>query len=332
MWRLPAISKDLGGGLAVQQWTVDAYLLTLGALILIAGSLSDLFGRKRILWWGLVGFGVTSLLCAISPNGVFLAISRALQGVTGALLVPSSLALIEQPAHGWGSPMVWAPLVGGLAVLALFIWYERRNPAPMLPLSLFKVRNFSWGNVATLAIYAALPLVTFILAIALQQISGYTPLEASLAMLPVTAVMFLLSGKFGALAGKFGPRLFMALGPIVGALGFLLMLWVQPDVRYATQLLPGVLVFALGLAMTVAPLTSAVLGGVEKEHAGVASAVNNAVARIAGLIAIAVVGVITGPSLNIHGLRRVLVVSAVLMLVGGLVSAVGIVNPRKSAE
>lgn len=422
---LPAIGRDLGGGLAVQQWTVDAYLLTLGALILVAGSLSDLFGRKRILWWGLVGFGVTSLLCAIAPNGVFLAISRALQGMTGALLVPSSLALIisafsgsaqgkaigswtawfsvaavvgpvfgglilavtswrwifavnvvpivltlwllaklreperpktgtpidtlgavlcaiglgapvfaliEQPAHGWGDPLVWVPFVGGLAVLALFVWYEHRNPAPMLPLSLFRVRNFSWGNVATLAIYAALPLVTFILAIALQQISGYTPLEASLAMLPVTVVMFLLSGKFGALAGKFGPRLFMAVGPLVGALGFLLMLWVQPEARYFTQLLPGVLVFALGLAMTVAPLTSAVLGGVEKQHAGVASAVNNAVARIAGLVAIAVVGIITGPSLDIHGLRRMLVVSAVLMVVGGLVSAVGIVNPRRTAD
>ncbi len=422
---LPAISKDLGGGLVVQQWVVDAYALTLGALILIAGSLSDLFGRKRILWWGLVGFGVTSLLCAVAPNGAFLVVSRGLQGAAGALLVPSSLALIiatfsdsaqgkaigtwtawfsvaavvgpllggiilavtswrwifavnllplaltlwllarleepekpksgtpidtlgallcavglgasafaliEQPNYGWGSPFIWVSFAGGLAVLALFVWYEHRNPAPMLPLSLFKIRNFAWGNVATLAIYAALPLMTFVLAITLQQVSGYTPLQAGLALLPVTVVMFLLSGRFGALAGRFGPRLFMAVGPLVAAAGFLLMLFVRSDVRYVTQLLPGVLVFALGLAMTVAPLTSAVLGDVGRVHAGVASAVNNAGARIAGLIAIAAAGVITGPSLSIDGLHRVLIVSAALMVAGGLVSALGIANHRKSVD
>ncbi len=414
---LPAISRELGGGLVVQQWTVDAYLLTLGALILIAGSLSDLFGRKRVLWWGLVGFGITSLLCAAAPNGTFLIISRALQGITGALLVPSSLALIisafsgkaqskaigtwtawfsvaavigpvlggiilaftswrwifavnvlpiavtlwlmatlerperirsdatidtlgavlcatglgapvfaliEQPTYGWSSPIIWAPFLAGLAVLGLFVWYERRNPWPMLPLSLFKVRNFSYGNLATLAIYAGLGVSIFIITITLQQVGGYTPLQASLALLPVTIVMFLLSGRFGALAGKYGPRTFMTIGPLLAAVGFLLMLRVQPHIHYVSELLPGVLAFALGLAMTVAPLTSAILGDVPAEHAGVASAVNNAVARIAGLIAVAMVGVITGPHLDIQGFHRVIMAIALLMAVGGLVSYIGI--------
>jgi EmrB/QacA subfamily drug resistance transporter len=414
---LPAIGRSLGGGLVVQQWTMDAYLLTLGALILVAGSLSDLFGRKRILWWGLVGFGITSLLCAIAPNGAFLVVSRGLQGVTGALLVPSSLAiiistfsgpaqsraigvwtawfsiaavvgpllggiilaitnwrwifavnvvpialtlwllgrvkleehtrpdtsidilgavlcaiglgapvfaLIEQPTYGWSSPLIGVPLIGGLTVLALFVWYESRNQAPMLPLSLFKVRNFAWGNLATFAIYAGLSVSTFILTITLQQVGGFTPLQASLAMMPVTLVMFVFSGRFGALAGKIGARFFMTLGPMTAAIGFLLMLSLQPRVHYLTELLPGVLVFALGLAMTVAPLTSAVLGDIKSEHAGVASAVNNAVARIAGLISIATVGLITGPHLSIDGFHRVLVVTAGLMFVGGAVSYIGI--------
>lgn len=308
---LPAISKDLGGGLAVTswRWIFAVNVVPIALTVWLLAKLREPERPKTDTPIDTLG----AVLCAIG-------------------LGAPVFALIEQPAHGWGSPLVWAPLVVGLTVLALFVWYERRNPAPMLPLSLFKIRNFSWGNLATLAIYAALPLATFILAIALQQVGGYTPLEASLAMLPVTVVMFLLSGKFGALAGKFGPRWFMAAGPVMGAIGFLLMLLVQPDVQYATQLLPGILVFALGLTMTVAPLTSAVLGDVGKAHAGVASAVNNAVARIAGLIAIATVGVITGPTLDIHGLRRVLIVSAALMVTCGVVSAIGIVNRHKPVD
>lgn len=423
---LPTISRTLGGGLAVQQWTVDAYLLTLGALILIAGSLSDLFGRKRILRTGLIWFGATSLLCAIAPNGTFLVIARALQGASGALLVPSSLALIisafsgpaqgkaigtwtawfsiaalagpilgglilavsswrwifavnvipiavtlwlmsrleqpegkkqdvtvdmvgailcalglgtpvfaliEQPLYGWGSLRIWPSLVAGVLLLAGFIAYEARTAAPMLPLSLFRSRNFSAGNIATLAIYAGLSVSAFLITVTLQQVGGYTAFEASLAMLPVTAVMFVLSKRWGALAGKLGPRLFMTAGPIVAALGFLLMLRVHAHINYWTALLPGVLIFAFGLSMTVAPLTSAVLGGVESKYAGVASAVNNAVARIAGLLAIAFVGVITGPHLDINGFHRTLIAIATAMVAGGLISWAGIRNSAlKSTE
>lgn len=421
---LPAISRELGGGLSAQQWTVDAYLITLGALILIAGSLSDLFGRKRILWIGLIWFGVASLMCALAPNSAFLIVARALQGIAGALLVPSSLAiiissfsgvaqskaigswtawtgisfivgpvvggflvdaaswrwifainvvpiavtlwllrllhqpervkesttvdvvgavlcaiglggpvfaLIEQPHYGWSSPAVYLSSLVGLGFLGAFIWHEKHAAQPMLPFSLFKVRNFSFGNLATATIYAGLSISTFLIVIFLQQVAGYSALRAGLALLPVTIVMFLLSPRFGMLAGKYGARIFMTAGPLVAAGGFLLMLRVQPQVAYVADLLPGVLLFALGLSMTVAPLTAAVLGDIDTKHAGVASAVNNAVARIAGLIAIALVGVITGSQLDVDGFHRTIVVTAVLMILGGIISFIGIRRVSSSA-
>lgn len=419
---LPAIMRDLGGGLATQQWAVDAYLLTLGSLILIAGSLSDLFGRIRILVAGLVGFAITSLMCAIAPTDIFLTISRGLQGVAGALLVPSSLALIistfpkegqgkaigswtawtgisfivgplvggflvdaiswrwifainflpiaitlyllkllkhkeqttqgtsidmfgtvlcafglggsvfaliEQQRYGWGDSLIYLPLAFGVTLLVAFVYYESQNERPMLPLSLFKVRNFSVGNVATLAIYGALSIATFLIVIFLQQVAGFSAFRAGLALLPTTIIMFLLSPRIGGLAGKFGPRIFMSVGPIVAGCGFLLMLRTGTHISYWSQLLPGVLVFALGLSITVAPLTAAILGDIASEHAGVASAVNNAVARIAGLIAVAIVGVIIGPQLNLHGFHRALVITAAMIMAGGVISAVGIVNRKK---
>jgi predicted MFS family arabinose efflux permease len=196
----------------------------------------------------------------------------------------------------------------------------------MLTLSLFKVRNFSVGNVATAAIYGGLAIATFLIVIFLQQVSGYSAFHAGLALLPVTIIMFLLSPRFGALAGRFGPRFFMTVGPLVATAGFLLMLRVQPHVSYLTQLLPGVLFFALGLSATVAPLTSAVLGGVDTAHAGEASAVNNAIARVAGLITVAIVGVVIGGQLDVHGFRRAIVGTAILVAVGGVISFLGIRN------
>lgn len=413
---LPAMARSLGGGLVLQQWVVDAYLLTLGSLILIAGSLSDILGRKRILMLGLVGFGVASLGCAVAPNAGLLIAARAVQGAAGALLVPSSLALIiatfsgeaqskaigtwtawtgisfiigplvggvlvqfaswrwvfginvipiavtlwllarlvlpedvrkdqridwagavlcalglggtvyaliEQPRLGWTNPMVGLGLGLGLVLLAGFIWYESRVAAPMLPLELFRVRNFSFGNLATTAIYAALSTATFVLVVFVQQFGHYTALEAGLALLPVTFIMFVLSPRFGALAGRFGPRWFMTAGPLVAAIGFALMLTVTVRVDYWTELLPGVLLFGLGLSMTVAPLTAAVLGSIKPEHAGIGSAVNNAIARIAGLVAVAAIGVVVG-SLDLSGFKRGVVVMVALLALGGAISAVGI--------
>jgi EmrB/QacA subfamily drug resistance transporter len=420
---LPAISREIGGGLAVQQWVVDAYMLTLGSLILVAGSLSDLFGRRRVMAAGLVGFGVASLLCAIAPTGGLLVAGRAAQGVAGALLVPSSLALIiatfkgaaqgkaigtwtawtgiafivgpllggflvdtlswrlifginvlpiavtlwflsrvegkeaerkntrvdylgailcalglagpvyaliEQPQLGWSNQMIYLPFIGGIALLGLFFWHERTAKHPMLPLELFKVRNFSVGNIATTAIYAGLAVALFLIVIFEQQVGHYTALEAGISMIPVTLILFLLSPRFGALAGQYGPRFFMAAGPIVAGAGFLLMLSVGQDVNYWTQLFPGILLFGLGLSMTVAPLTAAVLGDIPSEHAGIGSAVNNAISRIAGLLAVAAVGVVVGAQIDLAGFRQGLLAMAALLIIGGVVSAVGIENPVRA--
>ncbi|MBT2513908.1 MFS transporter [Arthrobacter sp. ISL-30] len=418
---LPAISRDIGGGLVIQQWVIDAYLLTLGALILVAGSLSDHFGRTRVMEWGLGGFAVTSVMCGLAWSGEVLVVSRALQGVAGALLVPSSLAmiisfysgpaqsraigqwsgwtsgaaivaplvggvavdllswrmiffinvvplaaiwpvllevrhedtagtsaeridflgaflaiiglggpvyaLIEHSNLGWQNPAVWLPMALGLLALLLFVIHERRTAAPMLPLSLFWIRNFGWGNIATTAIYAAFTYGFFILGIYLQQVGGMGATLAGILLLPSTLILMLASTYFGGLAGKYGARWFMTGGPALCAAGFLLLLAVREPLDYVGQVLPGLLVFGLGLAMTVAPLTSAILGAVPTELAGIGSAINNAVARGAGLICVAFAGVILGPEVTTPGLHRSMVVIAVLLLLGALASAVGIRNP-----
>jgi len=418
---LPAISKELGGGLSTQQWVVDAYLITLSSLILLAGSLSDVYGRVGVLRVGLIGFGVASLLIAISPSAEFLIILRGVQGIAAALLVPSSLALIistfrdaaqaraigtwtawtsaaflagpilgglfvdnlswrlvfvinvlpigvalwmlfvlkqkdvrvagvridypgavlgvlglggpvfaliEQGNYGWGSPVIFLPFAIGLAALAAFIWWERRAKSPMLPLGIFSTRNFAWGNLATVFVYAALSIGGFVIVVYLQQVAHFPATVAALALLPVSLGNVFLSGLFGALSGRYGPRLFMTLGPIVAGVGYLLMLMIGDDVNYWTQLLPGIIVFALGLSMTVAPLTAAILGSIPEARAGIGSAVNNAVARVAGLIATAMIGVIVAGTLNVDSFHRVLLVTALLLIVGGIVSFVGIRNPR----
>ncbi len=381
---LPTIQRALGGGLAAQQWVVNGYLLTLGSLILIGGSLGDLFGERRVFALGVSGFGLASLACALAPSIGALVGARAVQGVAGALLVPSSLAvivntfpaaergaaigswtawgsmaavigplaggellaiaswrwiflinvplaiacvslilfaipraapraadarridfagallcvgglggpvfaLIEQPRLGWSSPAVLAPLVAGVALLAAFLWFESRARDPMLPLALFRRRNFTAGNIETFAMYAGLAILFFFLVLFLQQIGGYSPLHSGLVVLPVTVVMFVLSRRFGALATRFGPRLFMGAGPLVSAAGLLLMQTIGVHIHYLADVLPGLLLFALGLSMTVAPLTTAVLAGSEHE-AGIASGVNNAIARVAGLLGTAAVG------------------------------------------
>lgn len=394
---LPTIQRDLGGGLAAQQWVANAYLLTLGSLILVGGSLGDLFGERRIFALGVGGFGAASLLCALAPSIEALIAARALQGVAGALLTPSALAvivatfkedergpaigswtawggiatvlgpliggellaistwrsifliniplviicvaliltviprmehpreqragrgvdylgallaalglggpvfaLIEQPRLGWGSPAVTVPLIAGAALLVCFTLYESRARDPMLPLSLFRRRNFSAGNVETFSMYAGLSILFFFLVLFLQQIGGYSPLKSGLAILPTTFVMFVLSKRFGALADRHGPRFFMGAGPLIAACGLLLFQRVGVKVDYVSEVLPGLLVFSLGLSMTVAPLTAAVLAGVETNQAGIASAVNNAVARVASLLGTAAVGAVVAASFVSH--------------------------------
>jgi EmrB/QacA subfamily drug resistance transporter len=383
---LPALREDLGAGLATQQWVVEAYLLTLSSLLLVGGSLGDLLGRRRVFLVGLAGFGITSAICAIAPNAPLLVAGRTVQGVAGALLVPSSLAIItacfegeergaavgtwtawtgigfvigpllggflidavswrlifainlpivaitmviaaravaesaategrepidytgavlciaglgaavfaltEEPNRGFGDPVVLIPLVAGLATFAGFIAFERRARHPMVPLRLFANRNFAVANATCLTLYAGLSALTFFLILYLQQVVGYSALGAGLALSPVSAVMFVLSRRFGALSARIGPRLFMGLGPIVGAIGLVLLVRLHRDVDYVVDLLPALLIFALGLSMTVAPLTATVLNSVDERHAGAASGANNAVSRVAGLLGIAAVGAV----------------------------------------
>lgn len=421
---LPAISRELGGGLSTQQWVVDAYLITLSSLILLAGSISDVYGRVVVLRVGLVAFGVASLLIAVSPSAEFLIVLRGVQGIAGALLVPSSLALIistfrdaaqskaigtwtawtsasflagpllgglfvdylswrlvfvinvipigvalwmlfvlkqkdvrevgvhidylgaaltvvglggpvfaliEQGNYGWGSPVIFLPMAIGLLCLATFIWWERRAKMPMLPLGIFATRNFAWGNISTVFVYAALSIGGFIVVVFLIQVADFPATIAALAFLPVSVGNVLLSGVFGSLSGTYGPRLFMTLGPIIAGVGYLLMLTIGDDVNYWTQVLPGVVVFAVGLSMTVAPLTAAILGSIPAAQAGIGSAVNNAVARVAGLIATALIGVIVAEKLDVTSFHRVLLVTAGLLITGGVVSFLGIRNPRVGA-
>jgi EmrB/QacA subfamily drug resistance transporter len=216
---------------------------------------------------------------------------------TGIVLSAAGLggpvfALIEQPTHGWGDPLVWVPLLGGIACFALFLLFEARARHPMLDLGLFRIRNFAVANLTTLAAYAGLIGGLFFVSLFLQQVVGYTALEAGLATTPISVLLFVLSPRFGRLASGTGPRLPMTAGPIVGGIGLILMLRVGSDADYVVDVLPAVLVFGLGLAATVAPLTATVLDSVEERRVGIASGVNNGVSRVAGLLAIAILGAV----------------------------------------
>jgi predicted MFS family arabinose efflux permease len=201
----------------------------------------------------------------------------------------------------------------------------------MLPLRLFRRRNFTVANVETFAVYAGLSTLGFFLTLFLQQLAGYSPVRAGLALVPTTLVMFVLSPYAGRLSGRYGPRLFMGAGPLIAAVGLAWLARVQTDVSYVRDLLPPILIFSVGLSMTVAPLTATVLADARGGDAGIASAVNNAVARVAGLLGIAIVGLAvsgSGDQLNLRGFHLAMLVTAVLVGAGGVIGVVGIVNRR----
>ena len=201
-------------------------------------------------------------------------------------------ALIEQPRYGWSSPVIWVPLVGGVVAFASFLLWESRTAQPMLKLDLFRRRNFSVANAETLTMYGGLSILFFFLVIFLQQVAGYTALQSGLATVPVTVIMFALSRRFGALADRYGARLFMGAGPLIASAGILLFLRTGMHTSYLLDLLPALLVFSVGLSMTVAPLTATVLADADQSDAGIASAINNAIARVAGLVGISAIGVV----------------------------------------
>ncbi len=423
---LERIGRDLDADFAGLQWTVNAYTLTLAALILLGGSLGDRFGRRRVFVVGVVWFALASLLCGLAPDIRMLVAARALQGVGGALLTPGSLAIISAAvsgpdraaaigawsglggvagaigpfvggwlvewnwravfllnlplavvivvvavrhvpetrdpeaaqhldwpgtvavvaglagltyaltaaAGGWSAAVVGAGLLG-VGALAAFVAVERRSPHPLVPPRLFADRLFTATNAVTLLVYAALGALFVLLVLHLQVVSGYSPLLAGTALLPVTVLMLIFSARVGALGQRFGPRLFLTAGPLVSAVGVLMLRAIGPDAGYLVDVLPGAVVFGAGLTLTVAPLTATVLGAAPDRFAGVASGVNNAVARAAGLLAVAVVPVVAGlggedytdPSAFGAGFRTAMLLCAVLLAAGGLVGLLTVRRP-----
>ncbi len=262
--------------------------------------------------------------------------------VTGAALATVALGgvtygLIEGPGSGWSSPAVLAMLSIGAGAAGAFLVVEHRSRAPMLPLGVFRRRQFTVTNGVTFIVYAALGGALFLLPVELQVVDHYTPLESGVALLPLTVVMLVLSARSGRLASRIGPRLQMSVGPVVIGAGLALSARTSVDPSYVTGVLPAVLVFGLGLAITVAPLTATALAAVPEEHSGLASAVNNDVARVGSLIAVAVLPALAGiqgtsylhPTALSHGFRRAVLIAAVLCVAGGVVAAIGIRNPGR---
>lgn len=422
---LPAIGAELGATVADLQWTVNAYTLSLASLILMAGSLADRYGRRKVFQIGIAWFAVASLLCGVAPTTGTLVAARALQGVGGALLTPGSLAILQASfvpgdraravgawsglsgiaaaigplLGGWligvgswraiflinlpvaavvlwvtarhvpesradapaarfdiagavlgavglgaatwaliaagelgASPLVLAAGALGVVALVAFLVVERRTKAPLVPLELFASRQFSGANIVTFAVYGGMGGLFFLLVVHLQLVAGYSPLLAGTALVPVTVLMLLLSARAGALAERIGPRRPMTFGPLVMAAGMVLTVRVGPDASYLTTVLPAMVVFGLGLSATVAPLTATVLAAADPRLSGVASGVNNAVSRSAGLLAVAVLPVIAGltgdafqdPGLFAAGFRVAMLASAAAVALGGLLAWVTI--------
>ena len=413
---LGRIGEELDADFAGLQWTINAYTLTLAALILLGGSLGDRFGRRRVFLIGVVWFAVASLLCGLAPSTGALIAARGLQGIGGALLTPGSLAIIAASFHpddrgaavgawsglggiaaaigpllgGWLVQWNWrlvflvnvpvaiaivvvavrhvpesrdptavprvdlagtalaagglgaltfaltragdvgfngsVPWIGalGLACLAAFLLVETRSSHPLMPLGLFRNAQFSAANAVTFLVYAALGVIFLLLVLQLQVVAGWSPVVAGSAMLPVTALMLVFSSKAGALSARIGPRLPMTVGPLLSAAGVLWMGRVGEDASYLLDVLPAVLLFGAGLSLMVAPLTATVLDSADDHHAGIASGINNAVARTAGLIAVAVIPVAAGisgddythPSAFDDGYGTAMMIAAGLLVVG----------------
>ncbi len=350
---------------------VGGALLTPGSLALISASFKkDDRGRAIGAWSGLGGIAAAigpllgGALVPISWRLVFL-INLPLCAVVVAVclrhvpesrdvemdpridyagaalgavgLAGTTYALVDAGKNGFSAGVVASAAVGLLGLVA-FVVAEQRSQHPMIPLDIFKSRQFTVANLATFVVYGALGGLFFLLVVDLQVVAGYGPLAAGLSLLPLTACLLLLSSRVGAIAQRTGPRWWMGIGPIVAGAGVLLLLRIGRHTSYATDVLPGVLIFGLGMSAVVAPLTTAVLSAASNRHAGIASGVNNAVARAAGLLAVAVIPLLAGISGDDyknaaafdHGFRIATITCAVLLMAGGVVAAIGISNDESA--
>ncbi len=419
---LPRIGEEFGASVAGLQWIIDGYLLTLAALILVAGSLGDRYGRRRIFLLGVVWFGVSSVLCGLALNTEMLVAARVLQGVGGALLTPGALAIIQSSfvradraraigawsglggiagaigplvggllvqAWSWrlaflinvplglaviwltnrfvpeshdttmtGHPDLWGSVLGalglagvtaalvegpgrgvldplvvggavvGVVALTGFVVLQVRQRDPLVPPDVFANRTFVLANLITFVVYAALGGMMMLFVLQLQVSLGYAPTAAGLAGLPVSVLMLVLSARSGKAAQRFGPRWFLVFGSLVIAVGMAMLTMVTPGASYLFVVLPAVVVFGLGLTAVVAPVTATVLAAAEDRHAGVASGVNNAIARTGGLLAVAILPAAAGlsgeayadPGAMTSGWQTAMWLCAGLCVVGGVLA------------
>lgn len=428
---LPTLQREMAAGLAAMQWVVNAYLLMLGALVLVGGVLGDRLGQRTVFTWGLVVFTLASVVCGVAPGAGVLVAARAVQGIGAALLVPSSLAIIAAVypeaergkaigiwaaagaittaigpvlggwlvdavswraiffinvplaiaavllAHGavpnqrnggaerldwpgatlaiaglalltWAliawpdrasnAIMIEAALALGIVALVLFVVVEARSRAPMVPLGLFRSRDFSGANLVTLLLYFALGGALFFLPFNLIRAHGYSATAAGASLLPFSILMGALSPTAGALATRFGARVMLTVGPTLAALGLALLAVGATTGGYWRGTFPGITVLGLGMTIAVAPLTSTVMGAVRAAQAGVASGVNNAVARMASLLAVAVLGLLFRAPADaatragtVAGFRAVATGAAVGALAAA-VCALAIIRSRPAAK